>query len=703
MNIEKFISYQIEKQFPAIYHEDGRELVELVKYYYEFLESNTKQSVYNNRRLFEYRDIDNTLESMVIYFKNKFMSDLPIEQNSTRFALKHILDLYRRRGTPEGIELFFNLFYKENINIYYPAKNILKPSASVWNEGVFLQLYPVEIDSLKTIIGKNIVGSISKAKAVVDRVVFTLVNNTFVPILSISSLEGNFIGFDDILVEIENEIITAGKVYGSLNNIQIDIKDPRATTGNNVGDVLNIVSIGTRGGKAIVTNVSENITGEITYTVIEGGFGYTSETTHLYVSNQTIFSSNNNITSQLNPLEYLEDQYGNRGMFIGGTDKLFGIRMDSGDEFDANSIIQTVRSSNNNILIVNEDLAPYSNTAPVFYYQSIVPKNDTSPGPLYPEEANTSILRVQLSEIDNSETVSLITDVIQNYANVALNSTNYNLPPAVISMSGNTNPVTINTPLNQAFDLTPFTIGSIKKFIHIKPGVNYKNRVFAIAYDPVLANFDVFNQLITLETMSAEFTVNEIISQGSITGKILHISGNTLTVLPYSYYGFAQNSIMYKGKTYNIVSVSRDYSSKRLGENAVISTVTEFAVGKILEVNVINSGYGYVDNSTVELQNDFGETQAVGTAFARGQGKIEGRWSSTESHLNIQDGKFIQDSDFYQEYSYQISSKTDINTYKNTLNDITHLAGTKMFGKFLLKEKIDVSSNIRFSVKRDQE
>ena len=93
--------------------------------------------------------------------------------------------------------------------------------------------------------------------------------------------------------------------------------------------------------------------------------------------------------------------------------------------------------------------------------------------------------------------------------------------------------------------------------------------------------------------------------------------------------------------------------------------------------------------------------RAVGVAGARGKGKIEGRWSTQESHLNFQDGKVLQDSNFYQDYSYQISSTIDINTYKSTLEDIAHLAGTKMFGKFLLKEEVDVSSKARFSIIRN--
>lgn len=703
MEVEKFVSYQIEKQFPALFREDGVELVELVKYYYKFLEETTNQSIYNNRRMFEYRDIDNTLEKFVLFFKNKYMQGLPFEGDATRFAVKNILDLYRRRGTREGVELFFRLFYEESIEIYYPAEAILKPSSSTWNERAFLQLYPVELDSLRDLSGRTVTGSISKASAIVDRVTFTLVNNTFVPILSIENVKGTFVGFDDILsTTMNNEIVNYGKVYGSLEKITINSKDPRATTGNNIGDILNVTQAGSRGGKAIVSAISENVSGEIEYIIVEPGFGYTRENTHLYVSNQTMFNSTaNNIFAALSPLEFVEDQFGNRGMVIGGTESLVGFRMNEGSEFIANSVIFTTRA-NNNIIIVNDSEFPYANSDPVFYFESIVPKNDSSPGPLFPETANTSILSVQLSELSNIETVSLITDVIDNFKNVPLNSSNYNtMPPALSVMSGNTDPITINTPLDQAFNLEPFEIGSIRRFIRIRPGNSYVNRVFALAYDPSIVSFDVHNQLITLETISAAFVVGGIISQGSITGKILAINGTTITVLPYSYSGFVRSPITYSGRSFNVVSVSRDYSSKKLGDNATIDTVTQFAIGKIISVDVVNSGYGYADKKEVVLTDNAGNIKAIGIADARGQGVIEGRWSSTESHLNIQDGKFLQDSDYYQEFSYEISSKTDINTYKNTLDEIVHLAGTKTFGKFSLKDSVNVSSNIRSTIVRE--
>lgn len=699
MEIEKFISYQIERQFPSIFREDGRELVELVKYYYKFLEENPKQSLYNNRRIFEYKDIDDTLGSMVLYFKNKYMKDLPLNDDNTRFIVKNILDLYRRKGTPEGVELFFRMFYDETISVYYPAEAILKPSSSTWVEGAFLQMYPSDPAVLKDLTGRTVFGSATKAEAVVDRIIFVLINNTLIPILYLSSVRGTFVGFDDIYSTVNNELVNFGKVYGSLSSIDVIVNDARATTGNQIGDILNVAYSGARGGKAIVTNVSQNITGEIVYTIDDAGFGYTKDNTHFYVSNQILFSDN--LINELTPLEFLEDQYGNRGMVVGGNEFIVGVRMDPGEEFSANSIITTSRSSNNNIVIVNSLEDPFTSSYPVRYFSDIVLKNDTSPGPLFPETANNEILSVKLNELANIETVSLITDIIGNYLDVPLDAVNYNDSPALIPMSGVIDPVTANTALDDAFNLTPFEIGSLKTFINVKPGVNYINKVFALAYDPVMANFDVYNQSITLESISTTFEIGRTITQGSVSGKIVGISGNTIKVLPYAYYGFKKLPITYNGLTFNVVSISRDYTSNRIGFNSVISTVTEFAVGRILNVRVLNSGYGYPDQEEVLLTNDANQIITVGNANSRGQGVIEGRWSSKESHLNFQDGKVLQDSDFYQEYSYLISSKIDINSYKNTLTDIAHLAGTKMFGEFSLKDNVDVSANIRSTIIRD--
>lgn len=122
--VEKNIAFNIAQQFPAYYREHGTELVAMVEHYYKFVESQPNMGVYNTRRMFEYRDIGTTLSEMVIYFKQKFMADLPaIEDDmTTKFIVRNIMDLYRRKGTESGLILFFRMFYKEDIEVSYPSK-----------------------------------------------------------------------------------------------------------------------------------------------------------------------------------------------------------------------------------------------------------------------------------------------------------------------------------------------------------------------------------------------------------------------------------------------------------------------------------------------------------------------------------------------------------------------------------------------------
>ncbi len=93
------ISQHVERQFPGIYREEARALVSLVEEYYKFVETQTDQSVYVTRRMPQYIDIERTAQSMLIFYQNKFLSGLPMNEANVRNIVKNILDLYRRKGT----------------------------------------------------------------------------------------------------------------------------------------------------------------------------------------------------------------------------------------------------------------------------------------------------------------------------------------------------------------------------------------------------------------------------------------------------------------------------------------------------------------------------------------------------------------------------------------------------------------------------
>jgi hypothetical protein len=706
MSIDKIISFHIEKQFPALYREQGQELVDFIKQYYKFLESDSSQSVYNGRRIFDYRDIDTTLDSMLIFYKNKYLADLPFDDDTVRLIVKNILALYRRKGTEGGLEIFFRLFYNESVKLYYPARDIFKPSNSVWRKGSYLQLSPnsgiftstklTDEFSYNDIVNRTIVGAASRARATVDKINFIIINNTFIPIIFINDITGNFIGLEGIICEIDGVPVNFGTINGSLTSIDINFLGPG---GNSVGDLVTFRATPDGiGATGIVTEVTESFEGNIQYTIEDGGWGYSIETGKLLVSDQLIFVDNQ--ARNFNVLETLEDDFGNRGIVVGQNDVAVGVKMDANSEFTNTSIIETVdRPINFNIQTLSS------------FAIRVTPKNDSSPGDLFPDTGNTS--DVIIGELANVETALLIFDVIGDFVNVQLDSLNYNdVPPALIPMSGNTDPVTILTALEDAFKLEDVDLGTIVRFDNVDAGVGYVNDVFALPLDSRISLFQRKNQLVTLQDVPSTLNIGNEISQGSLRGKVLAITNKTLTVRPYRYYGFnAASPVTFGGVNFNVVSVSNDFSGNEVaGQNGIINATTDFEVGRINKVDIIDSGYGYVHNTVADVLKN-GTFVSRGVISARGQGSSGGFWSTFNSHINgyvsrnnnleyYTAEKYIQDSDYYQEYSYEVQSRLDLSTYEQPLKEITHVAGTKVFGKFNLEEVISTPISSRIEIIR---
>lgn len=708
--VEKNIAFKIAQQFPAYYRQEGAELVSMVEHYYKFVESEPNMGVYNTRRLFEYRDVGTTLAEMLIYFKKKFMVDLPPLDDDVvvRFVIKNIMDLYRRKGTESGLILFFRMFYQEDIRINYPAKYMFKPSDSNWKTGVYLQMYPNNNEfystsnvfyEYKNLLSRNIYGSISKAKAIVDKINFVYLNGTLTPIIYITDPKGKFIKYDDIITRINGEDVSFGRLNGSADSLEIDA-EWGGTVNNKIGDIFSLESIYGKGGTAIVTALQDEFTGTVRYTIKDGGFGYTIPHTKILVSNQVFILNNEDF--RFKELEVLQDSAGNQGTVIGQNSIAVGVMMEPGMSFNISRPISTVDRGAENFTVVAFN--PITNTGDIF---TVSIKNDSSPGALY---ANTGIITdARVEDLANIESVTLITDLISNFLSVPLNSANFNaVPPALLPMSGVANPVTLATPLEDAFDLAPFDIGTIKSFTNINPGANYTNDTFTLVRDEQMLAFERFEQIILVDNYSALFSVGDTINQPltGTTGLITRIDNDlqALYVRPYSYYGFRTGTngfFNHKGNAYDVLAVERDYSSRRFGESAVVLNETLFSQGKISGAEIRNSGFGYVDKEEVYLVDENGTRHAKAVLRANSQGITSGFWASQNSHLNgylktaaadgadeYYDSKMrIQDSDYYQEYSYEIKSTVDIKRYEKVLEDTMHLAGTKMFGNFAYQHK----------------
>ena len=727
-DIEKNISLFIKQQFPAIYREDGPELVQLVEDYYKFSETQTDQHIYQQRRYFENKDIDTTLENMIIFFKKKFLADLPLKSDIIKFIVKNILDLYRSKGTARGIELFFAIFYQEfDIEILYPSEKMAKVSDSEWRQGVYLQMFSnngkffSEAGKQYTyfdLLSRNIKGTTSGAIAAVRSVNFFILNGIKTPVVYLDDIKGNFQKFEYIRTKISGEQVTFGQINGSLSGFVPDTTGANTVfqTGVEVGAVYDVKQKDGYAGKAIVTKVTNDLTGRINYEVADGGYGYTLEDTRLLVSNQSLITDNN-------PYRYIvgetvQDQQTNTGTVIGQNIGAVGFRMDAGKAFDLNSVITTTRGSNEVVVTVN------------VAGNEITAKNETSPGALYPDTNNTD--HVKVSSLADTSVASVITDVVLPYVSVNINAADYG---AVTPMSGTASPVTLSTALEDAFDIQDLTIGSIVGFQNINPGDGYVNDVFAIAKDDTFNIYDRKNQIISFTDSgdAGVFSIGDRVQEQStnIKGvvKSVDTEAGSITVTPFDYYGFTGNDVYKEGtptQIFDVIAVERDYSnSDPLGENAIINTDTSFAVGVVEEVAILQSGFGYVDylkagkplseistfaTGQGELRDANNAIVVQGRIEADRQGITAGYWAGENSHLSgykpidstnpslyyYDSGARIQDSDYFQEYSYQIKSTLPLQEYEDLLKESVHLAGSKLFGDFIFKAKIDSTIRPRF-------
>lgn len=108
-------------------------------------------------------------------------------------------------------------------------------------------------------------------------------------------------------------------------------------------------------------------------------------------------------------------------------------------------------------------------------------------------------------------------------------------------------------------------------------------------------------------------------------------------------------------------------------------TVTNSA-GVVTNISVANTGSNYFETKDINIKIQKG-----------GQSILEGRHLTINSELNRKIK--IQDSNFWQEYSYEIESTINNEKYENIVDGLIHMSGRKFFTKNVIKD--DAASSIK--------
>lgn len=699
-NVRNQIYTDIEGQFPAIYREEGELFVEFVKEYYKYLD--TRANSFRDALII--RDVDTTYERFLTYFKEKYLKGFPLPDTvDSRFIIKHVQDLYRRKGTEESLRLLFRIFFDEEIEIFYPSSSILKPSDSKYGSSAYLELK--RVDTYRDYVvrkGDRIRGASSKATAFVDELIFLTIEGVIIPVVYLSNVLGTFIADDAIEIYRQgvDGVILPGKIiYGSINNINVNPSNRQA--GNKVGDVLKIrSSLYGKDATCIVTSISEAATGVIDFTVENSGWGYSTieeGSNELYISNQVLVLESANVT-----IEDLDTVVANNSPVIPlnpSSNTVFSQTISGiGDviAYDPTLSLVYLNTNANNAF----DVLPFGGKAELYV-------NGDTNNPIVATNisAYNDSAKYDVAELKDVETVTIITDVIGDFVDITLDSANY-------GMSGS-GQQSLTTTLRDAFTPKTLEIGGISKLKIIDTGQDYKNDVKSLLRQPDIIKFDkrdigiVFDRidflLVKGEIITQEIEIEDLTYQTNtipytVKAEYLRREGNTFYFRQKSFYDFDNDlPVTIKNNEYDIIGISEDFSEMPMGANAEISGRARFAIGQVESVKILDTGFRYRDGEEAELLNENGDVVATCFLEVKGQGQTEAGWKTTTSFLN-DPTKVIRDNFYYQEYSYDISSILSAEKYERLVKDMVQVAGTIQFSSPLINSVNDFRSDADISI-----
>lgn len=292
------VSPLIPRQFPAIFRENGPNFVAFMKAYFQWMEQQGN-SLYYGRNYYNIKDIDNTFDQFIVYFKEKYLVNInfSIEAN-IKMIIKHALDIYRSKGTERCTTLLFQLAFNEDVDFYYPSTDLFKLSDGQWLIPQYLEL-SLNWQSNVKLQQKEVKGVFSGATAFVDDVIERTTNGRYEDVAYISAVSGLFeTGEQVIPTDGSLPIANCPFIIGSLN--QVEIPGGGSGLDYTVGSLIPITTINGNSGLLKVLSTTTQ-SGSVNAMFIDGGWGYATWQNY---ANITFTSANGTFSNGTNIYTY---------------------------------------------------------------------------------------------------------------------------------------------------------------------------------------------------------------------------------------------------------------------------------------------------------------------------------------------------------------------------------------------------------------
>lgn len=277
-----------------------------------------------------------------------------------------------------------------------------------------------------------------------------------------------------------------------------------------------------------------------------------------------------------------------------------------------------------------------------------------------------------------------------------------------------------------------YTVGEVSGISIINRGEGYFKKPTVTLEDTTISSLGLLsNNLITISNAGSNYGVgNTLIFTGgsgaNAAGQIASVVETTTFDLLFedgfqmkadgSYYDIIKNedwSVKGPIKRIELTNLGTGYTSANLpsitistttgssaslvatniqGKSANVSIDTSnniTGIGSIRAVEITNFGINY--SAANVSASAVGDGNANLVSVIAGLGIREGVWLDDDGKI---DYKIIQDSYYYQDYSYVIKSGLAFQTYSDTLKAIIHPAGLQPFGEIQILNNVDIHAEL---------
>ena len=670
--------------------------------------------VENIQQLLNYSDPDHTISDFLSQMKEEFLNTIPTDTDdslSTRKLIKNIKSLYRAKGTAKAHKAFFRMLFNEPSEVYTPTDDMLRVSDGKWNKQTFIRCTQTALQSVNDPIfltGQTITqandpadADVNEATAIVENVLKFQEGSTQIIeiILNLETITGTFVtGATVTGIDNTDSDVTIGVTVAQALSTAVITNDGHTLTvgdeatlsgGAGAGARIQVQDISGAGVTEVIVNAAgqnyeegdeltfSSGTAEAEVSIVNGGFAPESGSTDIHVELETGTISGTGSGDLL-----LEDAVDNErgGKFIDSASPIVDLRIRVALENESGGLLSEESVGSNSIYIVNQNSEPdqpYNMEAT----DHIVLESKTA------ESGYAGNKLVQQNASGDGD----ITDIRM----IASGSGYTTLPTATID---GTRFIGLENATNTKRDaLFPVQERADSATIILETG------------ERILQETDADNFADLVRPPSDDFCRLELEQGGNLVNEssfsVLNVTG--ATVIPFG-------DEIGRATSLTIIEHGINYTSAptlAFPKYAVLKTVSGTISADETFTTNISGATGTIIDYTAPLlkytatqsELEVGDTVTTsgsqtavvvkadtltGTATIGTQITTAGKYINQDGHIS-EGSKKIQDSLYYQDYSYVVRVSESINKWRDAIKRAVHPSGFYVTGEVNIQTRLD--------------